>query len=147
LSTNNLRIIRYADVLLMLAEAEVLGGTPANAVPLVNEVRARARQTHAILCGGSPPPTLDCGVADPVPDLATVTFADIEHERRVEFATEVHRYDDLVRWHRAGLIDIPTFVEWGYPDNTNWSETHLLKPVPQNELDLNPNLQQNPGYN
>jgi hypothetical protein len=146
LSTNNLRIIRYADVLLMLAEAYVHTNQPAMALPLVNQVRARARGTYAILCGGSPPPTLDCGLTNVVPDLASVTFADIEHERRVELATEVHRYDDLVRWHRAGLIDIPTFVNWGYSDNDNWSTTHLLKPIPQGELDLNANLTQNPGY-
>lgn len=143
LSTNNLRIIRYADVLLMLAEAYVHTGQ-GDPVPLVNEVRQRARTTYDILCnGGSPPPTLDCTLTNVVPDLGSVTFADIEHERRVELALEVHRYDDLVRWHRAGLIDIPTFVDWGYADNDNWEERHLLKPIPQGERDLNPNLDQN----
>jgi len=140
LSTNNLRIIRYADVLLMLAEAELLGNNNvARATELVNQVRARARQTYQIL-NGSPAP------ADVVPDRAAVTIDDIAHERRVELASEVHRYDDLVRWHRAGLIDIATDITWGYPDNDNWTETHLLKPIPQGELQINPNLQQNPGY-
>lgn len=146
-TTNNLREIRYADVLLMLAEAELLGDNDvARATELVNQVRARARGTYAMLCAGSPPPSLDCGLGNVVPDLGAVTFEDIAHERRVELATEVHRYDDLVRWHRAGLIAIPSYVEWGYPDNDNWQERHLLKPIPQGELDLNPNLQQNPGY-
>ena len=72
----------------------------------------------------------------------------LQHERRVELATEWdYRYEDLVRWHRADLIDIKTEVNFGYPEsNANWSETFLLKPVPQSEIDLNPNLQQNPGY-
>ena len=38
-------------------------------------------------------------------------------------------------------------MNFGYPEsNANWKETYLLKPVPQSEIDLNPNLQQNPGY-
>lgn len=146
LSTNNLRIIRYADVLLMLAEAYLHTGQDGQAMLLVNQVRQRARTTYDLLCNGSPPPTLDCALINVVPDLGAVTFADIEHERRVELATEVHRYDDLVRWHRAGLIDIPTFVDWGFADNDNWEERHLLKPIPIGELDLNANLTQNPGY-
>lgn len=151
LSTDNLRIIRYSDVLLMLAEAELLGGTAGNAVGLVNQVRQRARGSYAFACvDGTSSDWGDCtGTTAPagtLPDLATVTFADIMHERRVELALEVHRYDDLVRWHRAGLINIPTDIEWGYTDNDNWSETNLLKPIPQEELDLNPNLTQNPGY-
>jgi hypothetical protein len=147
LSTNNLRIIRYADVLLMLAEAELLGGGgAAAATPLVNQVRARARETYDLLCAGGAPPTLNCGLTNVVPDLTTVTFDDIEHERRVELALEVHRYDDLVRWHRAGLMNLATDIDWGYADNDKWSETHLLKPIPQGELDLNPNLTQNLGY-
>ena len=70
------------------------------------------------------------------------------HERRVELALEGHRYDDLVRWHRAGLIDIETDIDFGtYAEaNANWQEKHLLKPIPQGELDLNPNLRQNEGY-
>lgn len=139
LSTNNIRVIRYADVLLMLAEAQLLGN--GNAGPeLVNQVRARARRTYEIV-NGTPAP------AGVVPPLASVSFADIMRERRLELSLEFHRYDDLVRWHRAGLINIPTDIEFGYPEaNENWSETNLLKPIPQRELDLNENLTQNPGY-
>lgn len=68
-------------------------------------------------------------------------------ERRVELAFEGHRYNDLVRWHRAGLINIGTDIDFGRgPANSGWSETYLLKPVPQRELDLNNNISQNPGY-
>jgi len=147
LSTNNLRIIRLADVLLMLAEARLLGaGDVAGAAELVNRVRARARQTYTILNGAVPPE----GVLPDVPAAGSPEdwFREhLMHERRVELALEVHRYDDLVRWHRAGLIDIKTDVEFGFPEsNANWSETHLLKPIPQRELDINPNITQNPGY-
>ena len=151
-STDNLRIIRYADVLLMLAEANLLGpGDVGAATDLVNQVRDRARGTYAFVCAaGTDSEWAGCtGTTAPagtLPDLSAVTFADIMHERRVELALEVHRYDDLVRWHRAGLINMATDVDWGYADNDNWSETNLLKPIPQGELDLNANLTQNPGY-
>ena len=71
------------------------------------------------------------------------------HERRVELATEdSYRYDDLVRWHKAGLINLKTDVDWGmFPEaQTNWKELYLLKPVPQSEIQLNPNLKQTTGY-
>ena len=71
----------------------------------------------------------------------------LRHERRVELALETHRYDDLVRWHRAGIISIPTEVDFGNTlANQNWNERHLLKPIRQRELDNNPNMEQNDGY-
>jgi starch-binding outer membrane protein, SusD/RagB family len=141
ITTNNERVIRYADVLLMLAEAKLLDNSDAaGAAALVNQVRQRARTTYEILHGQPAPPGL-------LQDKATLTHADIRQERRVEFALEVHRYDDLVRWHRAGLIDIRTEIDFGNTiANQNWSEVNLLKPIPQRELDNNPNLSQNTGY-
>src|SRR5215203_3419581 len=145
-SENNLRLIRYADVLLLLAEAKLLGANDvAGAAALINQVRARARTT---------PLPADAKITPSLPDVVAGTpaamFKALMHERRVELATEWdYRYEDLVRWHRAGLINIKTdpSVNFGYPESkTNWKETFLLKPVPQSELDLNQNLTQNPGY-
>ena len=145
-SENNLRLIRYADVLLLLAEAKLLGATDvAGAAALINQVRARARTT---------PVPAEAKITPALPDVVAGAPADmfkaLMHERRVELATEWdYRYEDLVRWHRAGLINIKTdpSVNFGYPESkTNWKETFLLKPVPQSELDLNQNLTQNPGY-
>jgi hypothetical protein len=147
-SENNLRLIRFADVLLLLAEAQLLGNSDvATAAGLVNRVRARARQTYTILNGTAPPP----GV---LPDVPTTGAPDawflsyLTHERQVELALEdAYRYDDLVRWHRAGLINIKTDVQFGFPESSaNWQPIHLLKPIPQRELDVNPNLAQNTGY-
>jgi hypothetical protein len=74
-------------------------------------------------------------------------FKFLMQERRVELALEGHRYNDLVRWHRAGLINIKTDINFGRTAaNNNWDPKHLLKPVPQRELDLNSTLVQNPGY-
>lgn len=136
LSVNNERIIRYADVLLMLAECKILGPAKdlAGAAQLINQVRRRADPTGTLL--------KDVAVGSEA-DL----FKALRHERRVELALESHRYDDLVRWHRAGKINIKTEVDFGRPTaNANWSEKNLLKPVPQSERDLNPALQQNAGY-
>jgi hypothetical protein len=135
-SINNDRIIRYADVLLMLAEAKLLGsGDVAGAASLITQVRRRADPTGAVL------PDVPASLS------ATDMFKRLQHERRIELALEGHRYNDLVRWHRAGLINIKTDIDFGRaPANQNWSEKNLLKPIPQSELDLNGNLQQNPNY-
>lgn len=133
---NNDRIIRYSDVLLMLAEAKLLGsGDVAGAAELVNQVRERADPGQEIL--------------EPRSSGASVEemFAWIMHERRIELAFEGWRYYDLVRWHEAGLIDIAIDVDFGRePANAAWSPTYLLKPIPQSDLDVNPNLSQNTGY-
>src|SRR5690606_37785261 len=71
----------------------------------------------------------------------------LRHERRVELALELWRYEDLVRWLRAGLIE-PSDIDWGDDvANSRFNvATHLLRPIPNGELDLNENLRQNPGY-
>lgn len=135
-SVNNDRIIRYADVLLMLAEAELLGNNnAARAAELINQVRRRADPSGQIL-----PDRPATATVDQMMDW-------LMHERRVELAFEGHRYMDLVRWHRAGLINIKTDIDFGFaPANQNWNERNLIKPIPLRELDLNANLRQNDGY-
>jgi starch-binding outer membrane protein, SusD/RagB family len=138
---NNDRLIRYADVLLLLAEAELLGNNNVpRATQLINMVRERARQSFDILHGRPTPAGL-------LQNKAAVSHADIRSERRAELAFEGHRYDDLVRWHRAQLINIKVDIDFSHPEaNANWAEKHLLKPIPQVELDRNGNLSQNVGY-
>ena len=74
-------------------------------------------------------------------------FEALMHERRVEMALEFSRFDDLVRWLRAGLIE-RSDVDFGDATaNSRFDPNlHLLRPIPSNEIDLNENLQQNPGY-
>jgi hypothetical protein len=86
LSPINVRVIRYADVILMAAEAALEAGNNAKALTYVNFVRTRARN-----CGNTGHPA----------DLTAVTHADIELERRLELALEGHRFFDLVRWNKA----------------------------------------------
>lgn len=114
-------VLRYADVLLMYAEALVEQGQVATAVPFVNQVRTRAGLAGL-------PTTLSQSDAR----LA------VEQERRVELAFEGHRWFDLLRTDRY----LPVMTSKGYATKA----FHKLFPVPQRETDLNPSLGQNHGY-
>jgi hypothetical protein len=121
----------------MSAECKILGPTPnlAAAAGLINQVRRRADPGGTIL------PNVSAALNQ------TQMFRALMRERRVELALESHRYNDLVRWHRANLINIKTDIDFGRPPaNANWTPRNLLKPIPLRDLDLNKNLSQNPGY-
>lgn len=129
----NVRILRYADVLLMYAEAanEVGGADNITAARnALNSVRARAR-TGA--------------VAGTLPDVTTTDQATlrtaIRQERRIELAMEHDRFFDLVRWGIAQS----TFSASGKPNFS--SARDVLLPIPQTQIDLSAGvLKQNPGY-
>jgi hypothetical protein len=128
----NLRVLRYADVVLMYAEAanEVGGANNITAARnALNSIRARARAgNNAVL----PDVTTT--------DQATLRTA-IRQERRVELAMEHERFFDIVRWGIAQA----TMNAAGKP-NFNGSRDVLL-PIPQTQIDLSAGvLTQNPGY-
>ncbi len=112
---HNRRLIRYADVLLMAAEALNENNKPADALIHLNRVRARARQgNNAIL-----------------PDVTTTDKTALRNaiyqERRVELALEGHRFWDLVRTGRAAsVLGSRGFI----------TGQHELLPIPQNEIDI-----------
>ena len=109
-------VFRYADVLLMLAEAL---GESSEAYGYINEVRERA------------------GLG-PIDSSTPGTFEEkLLHERRVELAFENHRWADLLRF---GVADAVMSAQ-GKPTNGK-----LLFAIPQRELDLNSNFSQNSGY-
>ena len=124
----NLRLLRYADVLLLAAEAYNELGNASAALPLLNQIRKRARGTNNFI-------------------LTDVTTTDqsqlrerIRKERRVELAMEQHRWFDLLRWGIAGQ----TLKAAG---KTFIDNKHELFPIPQTELDLSDGvLQQNSGW-
>jgi hypothetical protein len=118
--------IRYAEVLLWEAEALAELGRTAEALAPLEEVRARARAQAA-----NPDTTLAMITTTNQQELIDI----IRHERRVELAYEMHRFFDLVRWGIAPQV-IQGFV----------AGKNEVFPIPQTELDLNPNLSQNPGY-
>ena len=132
---NNWRIIRYADVLLMLAEALNEMGRTGEAATYVDQVRDRA---------GITPIT---GVVTTQADMRQA----IIDERAMELAIEGHRFFDLVRWGLADDYLGPNSLHGTHPKSISGgvfqSGTHELLWIPTSELDANPMLSQNPGYN
>ena len=130
-SANDYPVIRYADVLLMYAEAEnELGNTP-EALTYINMIRKRARWDGNIERSTTP---------DYVGLSQTDFRAAVLNERRLEFVAEGQRWFDLVR-----TKTLETLVPIAKPGITPQAK-HNLFPIPQRELDLNPNLKQNTGY-
>lgn len=124
-ASNNYPVIRYADVILMYAEALNQNGKTAEACKYLNMTRRRGfgYQTTE---------------TSPV-DLQTTDKAQfalmVEQERRVELAFENHRWFDLIRTGRA--------VEVMRSKGFSLNETNLICPIPQKQIDVNPKLTQN----
>jgi starch-binding outer membrane protein, SusD/RagB family len=118
-------IIRYADVLLLYAEALNQNDKTGEAYTYVNMVRDRSNMNPL------------------TPGLSSLDFlAQLKHERVVELAGELVRIEDLKRWGDYGpnsAVNDPNFETF----TVGRSE---LAPIPQSEIDLNNNLTQNPGY-
>lgn len=137
-SDNNVQVIRYADVLLMLAEALNETGQTEAALPLLNRIRERAFNNsdyNYSSMGQS--------------EMRTAIYK----ERRLELAHEGHRWFDLVRTGRLiqRMKDHAAIeAQLAESDKTsiasNIKDFHVLMPIPQHEIDLNLELQQNPGY-
>ena len=125
----NYKVLRYADVLLMDAEALNEQGATAQAYPLVNQVRARAGVTP-----------LQTGL-----DQAGMRDA-ILHERLLEFGLEGQRWLDLERQHLLTAANLPTLQQHDPEFNYFVPGKSELLPIPQAEINLNPNVQQNPGW-
>jgi hypothetical protein len=127
-SGNNYRYIRYADVLLLYAEALNAQGQTALAYPYVDQVRARA--------GLAPLSTV-------MPGLSQQAFLDqLKHERITELTGEGHRWEDLARWGDLGTGLASR--DAGFAHYKTGRDEFF--PIPQFDLDVNPNLKQNPGY-
>lgn len=122
----NFPIIRLADVILMYAEAANENGKISEAVQAINEVRGRQSVAMPLL------PTVDFPV-----DSKAEVFKAIVHERRVELAFEHHRLNDVRRWDLGEEV----FGSLGYK-----APKHKYFPIPQSEIDNNPNLVQNSDY-
>lgn len=143
ISINNPRILRYADVLLLKAEAIVRsGGNLKEAVALVNQIRERARQSVE---SGEPsliPADRDVNESNPATVLEWIF-----QERRLELAFEEgHRWWDLRRRHMIGEIDLKNWNFGSLDLNFKFEDKHIYFPIPEKEVVENLNLDQNPGY-
>ncbi|MFE7087046.1 RagB/SusD family nutrient uptake outer membrane protein [Sphingobacterium spiritivorum] len=137
-SDNKYVIFRYAEVLLMAAEAinEANGGPTSAAYSYINAVRARARYTPE--GSRSYPADLQSGMSQDAFRQA------VREERRVELAFEWKRWYDLKRW---GVIVEAFNGATAYESQPNVKSFHALLPIPQEEIGRNANLlPQNPGY-
>lgn len=125
-SSNNERALRYADVLLMLAEAHTEQGKIGEAYQYMNMIRERARLSE-LPAGYSQAQMMD----------------EIRHQRMIEFAREGLRFYDLKRW---GLLqtEITNSDKIGKEFFVNTK--HDLFPVPQSEMESNPQMVQNPNW-
>lgn len=132
----NNKQIRYADVLLMYAEASLgkEGAGSAAAKDKINEVRARVG----------------------LPDITTADDAALRHERRCELAMEGHRWFDLVRWEGVAGTGLKAHMDAYAAQESEEARFHMtefiankheLFPIPQEEMQLNSTtMAQNPGY-
>ena len=126
---NNMNIVmlRAADVYLLVAEAKIRSG--ANGDAEINAVRTR----------------------NDLPAVSNATIQQLIHERRVELAGENERHQDLMRWDRAGIIDLKAHYaidrgQWKPGRNFQTPKNYLF-PIPQRQIDLsNSILEQNPDF-
>jgi hypothetical protein len=127
-SPNNWRYIRYADVLLMYAEALNETGSTAEAYQYVDRVRERVGLEK---------------LSDVMPGLSKDAFLEqLKHERLLELSGEGHRWNDLARWG-----DLGPELQDRDPGFANFVVgKHELLPIPQLDIDFNPSLQQNPNW-
>lgn len=128
----NIRAMRYADVLLMYAETRNELGDQATAAQYIQMVRDRAN------------------MPDREAEFAALSQEEmrerIAHERMVELAGEGKRFDDIRRW---GWLDDPeklAELKQRDPGFEGYVEGREYLPIPQSELDTNPEAVQNPGY-
>jgi hypothetical protein len=123
-------LLRYADILLMYAEAQNEASGPDQSVySAVNAVRARP--------GINMPPLPQGLTQDQMRQR-------IRNERRVELAFEGLRYFDLLRWKIADVV-IPQIVNPGGVKR-KFEQKNYVWPFPQSEIDIDPDLKQNTGY-
>lgn len=136
----NFPLIRYADVLLMLAECYNEANRQGDAVALINQIRQRP-STHM--------PALNSGPDYLKANTKEEVLNRIIHERAVELACEGHRFSDLRRW---GLCEAK--LNFTYDDLLGkdvytriFVERDYLWPLPAVEFDRNPQLgDNNPGW-
>lgn len=120
----NVRVIRYADVLLMYAETcyQIDKDADGSGLTALNQVRKRVD----------------------MPVISALTPAAIIHERTIELATEGHQYNDIVRWTYDTNFGIDLIKYFGGNFNIN---KNRYFPIPQSEIDVNTgSLKQNPGW-
>jgi len=138
---NDFIIMRYADIILNLAEVYMYLGDNTTAVQFLNMTRARAGRPDYAAMQNDP---------EYVAKYPTLKLA-ILHERRVELAFEHHRWHDLLRFFNptdlVNYFHAKSQADYNNSPLTNFSTKDYYFPIPINETNLNPvKMYQNPGY-
>ncbi len=142
-NVNNTRILRYAEVLLLKAEAIVRsGGSLSEAIGLINQIRQRARFSTENGSEAAVPADLNTSETDPATVLQW-----IYNEKRVELAFEEgNRWFDLRRRYLGGEIDLTSWHFGSRKSNMDFESYNVNFPLPENEVVQNKDLDQNEGY-
>ncbi len=166
LNSMNLHLLRFADVMLLLAEAEVQAGDIENARLLINQIRVRAAQAAQGPDGVAVSvPIDDAGITWATYNVgeypsagwdATKALAAVKMERRLELAMEGHRFFDLRRWGDLQEV-LNTYVGVESTKRAYLGaafaveDRHNLYPIPSLQLELSQvegenRIVQNPGW-
>ncbi|HYF32853.1 MAG TPA: RagB/SusD family nutrient uptake outer membrane protein [Chitinophagaceae bacterium] len=124
INLDNVPVVRVAEVYLNRAEAMATPGSP-----VLNETAALADLNLILTNRGLPAVAL----------TGTALYEEILRQRRIELAFEGHRFWDIKRLGRD-IIKAPHYT------NVAFTDARILAPIPQREVDGNPNLKQNFGY-
>jgi hypothetical protein len=141
----NFILMRYAEILLIYAEAKVeLNDIDGSVYDAVNQIRQRSDVALPVISEGKS--------QEEIRDI-------IRHERMVELAFEGLRFFDLRRWRIADVVMPGKVYGMTYEDENGdlqtvevpgwenfFSERNYLWPIPQTEIELNPQLTQNQGW-
>ncbi|HET6538971.1 MAG TPA: RagB/SusD family nutrient uptake outer membrane protein, partial [Chryseolinea sp.] len=156
LNSNNIKLLRYADLLLYAAEAEVELGNLNKALEYVNLVRERAANPEGFVMNGAVK-AANYNIK-PYLDFPSQEYARkaVRFERRIELGMEGHRFFDLVRWGIAAKEKNDYFAVESKKRNhlvgAKFTENkNEYMPIPQRAIDLSSlngieTLEQNPGY-
>jgi hypothetical protein len=169
----NIKEIRYAEVLLIHAEAACENGHIQESLNSLNQIRKRARESNAFdskftfkninkyqSSSGQYENykfiTYDYQKANSdkqnlLPDVKTsdkqILRDAIRHERRVELAMENKRFYDIIRWGNAETHFHNFATKWNTGKGSQFRKNiNEIFPIPQEEMDVNPKMTQNPGY-
>ncbi len=153
----NYTIIRYADVLLMAAEAEIEAGSLAKAMEYTNMVRARAAKAEFWVKNPDGSDAANYQISEyPASQFASKASATmaVRFERKLELSGEGHRFFDLVRWGIAAeelnayLAYESNFLVTKFGGASFSAGKNEYYPIPQAQIDIQGSdvLTQNPGY-
>ncbi|HEY5968074.1 MAG TPA: RagB/SusD family nutrient uptake outer membrane protein [Chitinophagaceae bacterium] len=134
INLDNVPVFRISEAYLIRAEAQATAGSPVfnlgEALADMQFLKTRRYTDYA----GSAQQTADAAMTGPQ------LYEEILRQRRIEFAYEGHRFFDLKRLGRDIIKQAPPY------SNLAFTDTRVLAPIPQADVDGNPNLRQNAGY-